>query len=68
MAPIFKPGGQNAEGIAMAAIDTALRTGLAVLGPDGRVVVVLLGADAPDAAEEWQAEGYTVQPVAVPED
>lgn len=49
----------------MAAIDTALRSGLAVLGPDGRVVLVLFGADASDAAEDWKAEGYTVQPVAV---
>lgn len=49
----------------MVTIDTGLRSGLAVLGPDGRVVVVLLGADADAAAEEWRAEGYAVQPVAV---
>lgn len=47
----------------MAALDTALRSGLAVLGPDGRVVIVLLGADADEAAEPWRAEGYTVSPV-----
>jgi hypothetical protein len=49
----------------MATIDTALRSGLAVLADDGRVVVVLFGLDAEEAAEEWRAEGYTVQPVAV---
>jgi len=49
----------------MATIETALRSGLAVLGPDGRVVLVLFGQDADDAAEEWRAEGYTVQPVAL---
>lgn len=49
----------------MATIDTALRAGLAVLADDGRVVVVLLGADAERAAEDWRAEGYTVQPVAL---
>jgi hypothetical protein len=49
----------------MAAIDTALRSGLAVLGPDGRVILVLLGADAAEAADDWRAEGYTVQPVAL---
>lgn len=49
----------------MAALDTALLYGLAVLGPDGRVVVVLIGADADEAAEEWRAEGYTVSSVAV---
>ncbi|MDQ1438271.1 MAG: hypothetical protein QOK43_1900 [Acidimicrobiaceae bacterium] len=52
----------------MAAIDTVLHTGLAVLGPDGRVVLVLLGRDAPDAAEVWRAEGYTVQAVAIDAD
>jgi hypothetical protein len=49
----------------MAALDTALRSGLAVLGPDGRVVLVLLGADAADAAADWEAQGFTVQPVAI---
>jgi hypothetical protein len=49
----------------MAAIDTELRSGLAVLGSDGRVILVLFGADAADTAEDWKAEGYTVQPVAV---
>lgn len=49
----------------MATIDTALRSGLAVLGDDGRVVVVLFGLDADEAAEDWRAEGYTVQPVAL---
>lgn len=49
----------------MATIETALRSGLAVLGPDGRVVLVLLGADADETAEEWRAEGYAVQPVAI---
>lgn len=47
----------------MAAIETALHSGLAVLGPDGRVVLVLIGDDADDAAEDWRAEGYAVQPV-----
>jgi hypothetical protein len=47
----------------MAVLETAVQTALAVLGSDGRVVVVLLGADAPDAAEEWRAEGYDVHPV-----
>jgi hypothetical protein len=49
----------------MATIDTALRSGLAVLGPDGRVVLVLFGADAESEADDWRASGYTVQPVAV---
>ena len=49
----------------MATIDTALRSGLAVLGPDGRVILVLFGVDAEEAAEDWRAEGYTVQPVAL---
>ncbi|HEV7886706.1 MAG TPA: hypothetical protein VGO92_04040 [Acidimicrobiales bacterium] len=52
----------------MAALDTLLHAGLAVLGLDGRVVLVLLGADADEAAEDWRAEGYTVQPVALPFD
>jgi hypothetical protein len=49
----------------MAVLHTALRTGLAVLGADGRVVLILLGTDADEAADEWRAEGYTVAPVAV---
>ena len=44
----------------MVAVDTARQSALAVLGPDGRVVVVLAGADAAEAAEEWRAEGYDV--------
>jgi hypothetical protein len=49
----------------MATVETTLRSGLAVLGSDGRVVLVLLGADAQEAAEEWRAQGFTVQPVAL---
>ncbi|MDQ1394891.1 MAG: hypothetical protein QOG64_150 [Acidimicrobiaceae bacterium] len=32
----------------------------AVLGADQRVVVLLAGEDAPDAALEWQQRGYVV--------
>jgi hypothetical protein len=50
----------------MVALDIAVRTALAVLAADGRVMVILSGADAFDAAEEWRAEGYEVRPVASP--
>jgi hypothetical protein len=32
----------------------------AVLGADRRVVVLLAGSDAPDAAREWEQRGYEV--------
>ena len=38
-------------------------TGWAVLGPDNRVVVIVSGRDADEAAQEWGSDGYRVVPV-----
>ncbi|HZQ27068.1 MAG TPA: hypothetical protein VFA94_05150 [Acidimicrobiales bacterium] len=51
----------------MVALDIAVQTALAVLAADGRVVVILSGAGAADAVDEWRAEGYEVRPVELAE-
>ena len=40
-----------------------VRTGWAVLGTDDRIVVLLAGADADEAAKDFGREGYTILPV-----
>jgi hypothetical protein len=41
----------------------AVKTGWAVLGPDQRVRLLLVGQDAATAAEQWSELGYVVLPV-----
>ena len=43
--------------------EVTVTTGWVVLGADDRVVVILLGQDAADAAEDWASQGHRVVPV-----
>jgi hypothetical protein len=44
----------------MTAADVEIRTEWAVLGTDGKVVVIFSGTDAYVAAREWELRGYTI--------
>jgi hypothetical protein len=44
--------------------EVGVTTGWAVLGADERVVVVLFGRDADEAAKDWSSDGYRIRPVA----
>jgi hypothetical protein len=43
--------------------DVVVTTGWAVLDPDEHVIVLLFGADADQAAKDWNTDGYRILPV-----
>ncbi len=43
--------------------EARVTTGWAVLGADDRLVVILCGRDADDAAKDWSSDGYRILPV-----
>jgi hypothetical protein len=45
------------------AYEVEVTTGWAVLGADDRVVVLLYGRDADEAAKDWSSDGYGILPV-----
>ena len=45
--------------------EVSVTTGWAVLGADDRVIVILCGQDADQAAKDWNTDGYRILPVAV---
>ena len=44
----------------MTAAGVQIRTEWAVLGADGKVVVIFAGTDAYSAAREWELRGYKI--------
>jgi hypothetical protein len=51
--------------MALAYEEVHVCTGWAVLGADDRVVLILCGRDADQAAKDWSEDGYRILPVTV---